>query len=488
MCSFIFLRSPDAPSDEMLVRANRFSRYRGPDRTTIERSVDELGCHLTLLHNLLDISGTAAPQPIVEQHGLQRIMAVFNGEVYNFRELGDYSCDTKCILPCYRSAQGHMARLLDGEFAVVTWDSHLSEVTVAVDPFLTKPVYWSLDENKGSFAVGTCGSSLRELGLPESRLMRPNSMLKVSFISEKTIITEAENQFAFSLNQDADCYDAWNSAFLDAVRKRALHGSHRPVVYLSSGYDSGAICAALNELHISYDTFSIAAGENRDLLEHRIDVNRRAVGARAFVSAGLSPAEVERIRIEILETVEPFRYAHEDRPGFVNTLQGDGGAVGAFFLAEWARREGRVVNLSGAGADEIISDYGWNGKKIYHHSQFGGLFPENLEKFFPWRKFYDDTQRSYLFKEEFILGRHGIEGRYPFLDRNVVQQFLSLSPRLKNRCYKAPIQQFLESANYPFEVDSKRGFAPAIQISQSLEVNQQSKAASILNRIVGLFR
>jgi hypothetical protein len=42
-----------------------------------------------------------------------------------------------------------------------------------------------------------------------------------------------------------------------------------------------------------------------------------------------------------------------------------------------------------------------------------------------------------------------------------VQEFLWLSPRLKNLEYKAPIAHFLRTHGYPFEAGVKRGFAPS---------------------------
>ena len=65
-----------------------------------------------------------------------------------------------------------------------------------------------------------------------------------------------------------------------------------------------------------------------------------------------------------------------------------------------------------------------------------------------------------MFKDEFVIGRHGIEGRYPFLDKQLVQEFLSLSAVLKNRTYKAPLEHFLMTNGYPFEPMMKRGFSP----------------------------
>ena len=78
--------------------------------------------------------------------------------------------------------------------------------------------------------------------------------------------------------------------------------------------------------------------------------------------------------------------------------------------------------------DEIISDYGWNGNKIYNHSSFGGRFPKSLNGFFPWHSFYDGTQIQYLNKEEYVAGAYGIETRYPFFDPCQLEHFLS-SPR-----------------------------------------------------------
>jgi asparagine synthetase B (glutamine-hydrolysing) len=265
------------------------------------------------------------------------------------------------------------------------------------------------------------------------------------------------------LEQYRTSYEEWTDAFLRAVRKRAVHGRQRPSVFLSSGYDSGAICLALNLAGIAYDTFSIDAGENQEVLDQRIQLNLAASCEAAFRLPGLQPADVERVAHELVRETEPFLYQHEDAPGAVTSLHADQGALGAHVLAGFARSKRRVVNLSGTGADEILSDYGFAGTKFYYHSEFGGLFPDDLTSIFPWKKFYGDTQRSYLFKDEFVLGRHGIEGRYPFLDKQVVQEFLSLSAALKNRTYKAPLEHFLRTHGYPFEPLKKRGFSPVVR-------------------------
>jgi len=87
------------------------------------------------------------------------------------------------------------------------------------------------------------------------------------------------------------------------------------------------------------------------------------------------------------------------------------------------RAQRGLIYLSGAGADEIISDYSRNGVPIYdaQHSGFNGVFPANLSTIFPWGNFYFGSQRAFLMKEELTSGAHGVEGRYPFLDPHVVQ-------------------------------------------------------------------
>jgi hypothetical protein len=82
-----------------------------------------------------------------------------------------------------------------------------------------------------------------------------------------------------------------------------------------------------------------------------------------------------------------------------------------------------------------------------------------------------------------VLGHFGLEGRYPFLSRHVVQEFLSLSVELKNASYKAPIKAFFEKYDYPFQEKVKLGFNPTEQNTKLLMVKKYLKnKMSWLNR------
>jgi asparagine synthetase B (glutamine-hydrolysing) len=459
MCSFLFCRTDAFLETALVEKANQVARKRGPDFTGMTRLVDKEGRNLIFLHNLLDISGKQIRQPARTEERNGNVL-LFNGEIYNYDRLRHVS-DTEHLLECIGSTKKciHAMKLLDGEYAILVYDYEFSSAVALTDCFMTKPLYFaSSSKDKSSFAVASYSSTLALLGFDRIEMAQPNSAYSIRFTGEGHSLCHQRSIFEFDLEQKNGDFDGWIRAFVRAVYKRATHGSHRPFVCLSSGYDSGAICLALNLLGIAYETFSLEAGEATDVLQQRIKMNQAATCTRAHVWNGLSGWKARRTARDLARNVEFFSYVHEDAPGFRNDIRRDEAALGLNFIAMHAASAGLKVCLSGAGADEICSDYGILGRKIYHHSEFGGLFPEDLSKIFPWRKFYGDTQRSYLMKEEMVLGRHGIEGRYPFLDRAVVQEFLLLDVGLKNSDYKAPLAYFLRKHGYPFEAGAKRGF------------------------------
>ena len=68
--------------------------------------------------------------------------------------------------------------------------------------------------------------------------------------------------------------------------------------------------------------------------------------------------------------------------------------------------------------------------------------------------------------QEYVSGAHGVEGRYPFLDTDVIQEFLWLTPEMKNAIYKAPIHQYMQLKQYPFDYLIKVGFGAKTDLSQ----------------------
>lgn len=473
MCGFFFAITPQRLSDGKVSRATRFIQRRGPDKNQVYRAIVDNNQHLVSSHYLLNVSGQTALQPIIvsDQSNKPIYLILFNGEIYNYRGLSTSANSDTEVLSQLLEAKGLIPfDKIDGEYAILIYDFVHNRVTIATDQFMTKPVYvgWSLDGSV--FGVASYPSALEAIGATKVAYSTPNSVINFEIANPSEWSLPAASPgidsetYHYSLVQHVNHYDLWEERFLQSVSKRAKHGSLPIFVPLSSGYDSGAICLALNILRIDYRTITINSAENQLILARRLEINSSESGScvEHILLPPLSAQECESIRCMIKRNCQPFEFIHSNQ-----TLLDDDGSIGAFRVAETARRRGWQVCLSGCGADEIISDYGFDGTKHYPHSQFGGLFPESLHGFFPWGKFYADTMRSYLFKDELIFGVFGIEGRYPFLDQQLTQEFLSLAAPLKNRAYKAPIMHFLEKYSYPFEPGAKRGFSPQAPAVQS---------------------
>ena len=176
----------------------------------------------------------------------------------------------------------------------------------------------------------------------------------------------------------------------------------------------------------------------------------------------INGGEIAKAYSYIKTNTEPFQFVTYSNSSNYNeywlSLIDDNGAKHLSHLCSYAIKDGKKILLSGQGADELFSDYGFGGIKKYNHSNFGGLFPEDLSTIYPWPSFYNSSMESYLAKEEYVAGSYGIEARYPFLDKDVVQEFLWLKPKVKNLHYKSVLYYYLKKYNFPFTENEKVGF------------------------------
>lgn len=442
MCSIFMTNKPTFDIEAV----NRYIRLRGPDHTEV---VTREG--LTFIHNLLSISGAFMVQPF--QGG--DVTAMFNGEIYNYKSFGDFASDGECLVPAYKEYGALFPQILDGEFAVILVDRASRSIILSTDIFATKPLHIALDGEH--FGIASYASALFAAGFEKVTKVPANRVCRIDLDNPRCY--EIGKVYEFSLEQYRRDFDGWTEAFELAVRKRAERCREKVFIGLSSGYDSGAISCALNKIGREYNAYSVTGRENDEVLAQRAALLR---GASTHALISPDPELKARAREYIDQRVEPLYYktysAQGDYNEFNLKLHDDNGATGLSMVCEAARRDGCKVYLSGQGADEIMSDYGFGGQRLYPHSNFGGLFPENLADIFPWPSFFGSSQESYLMKEEHVAGAYGIEARYPFLDRRVVQEFLALDHRLKNSRYKSALREYLESNAFPSFFDVKIGF------------------------------
>src|SRR5689334_17428082 len=146
MCGTCGLLAPSGRPDPALVeRMCDALRHRGPD----EGGVDERG-RCVLGHRRLQVIDLATgSQPVANETG--DITAVFNGEIYNFRELRAELAgheirgtgDTPVIPHLYEEHGVGFVERLGGMFALALWDAPRERLVLARDRVGKKPLLWT---------------------------------------------------------------------------------------------------------------------------------------------------------------------------------------------------------------------------------------------------------------------------------------------------------------------------------------------------------
>ncbi len=154
MCGLgaVLLASPDAVPEALLRQRGTAMAgmlwHRGPDGWDCWTAPGVMLAHTRL--KIIDTTDAAA-QPMHDDIGAVHL--VFNGEIYNFRELRAElaalghrfrsSGDTEVVVNGYREwGTGLFARLV-GMFAIAIWDSRRECLVVARDRFGEKPLYYT---------------------------------------------------------------------------------------------------------------------------------------------------------------------------------------------------------------------------------------------------------------------------------------------------------------------------------------------------------
>jgi asparagine synthase (glutamine-hydrolysing) len=259
-------------------------RHRGPDEQGFYNGQN---CNLGMCRlAIIDIKG--GQQPNRDSSG--RIVSVFNGEIYNFKELRELlikrgyslsgSGDSECIPFLYKEFGADFPKYLNGMFAIAIWDEEKKRGLLVRDRFGKKPLWCKSDGRRTSFASELKG--LRELNpdlefdpirLPEylqfGYINAPRSIYKnVWQLEPGTTIVFNENgkkenrywNFLVETIADLTFEDAKveaKSLIIDAVKLRLI--SERPVgAFLSGGIDSSLVTALMSrELGSNTHSYSI---------------------------------------------------------------------------------------------------------------------------------------------------------------------------------------------------------------------------------------
>ena len=156
ICGIVNFQSNNPPSLDILNRMNGTLVHRGPDDEGVY-----LSKHVGLaIRRLSVIDLKTGHQPIHNED--ESIWLVFNGEIYNYRELrielknkghNFYTnSDSEVIVHAYEQYGQNCVSELRGMFAFALWDERSQVFILARDRFGIKPLFYSILSDKIIFA------------------------------------------------------------------------------------------------------------------------------------------------------------------------------------------------------------------------------------------------------------------------------------------------------------------------------------------------
>jgi asparagine synthase (glutamine-hydrolysing) len=360
---------PRHPVDrELLVRMTSILAHRGPDADGFHT-----GPGIGLGHRRLSIIDLATgDQPMFNEDGT--VVAVFNGEIYNFKELRESliarghrlvtSSDTEVIVHAYEDEGPDCVKRLRGMFALAVWDASRRRLLLARDRAGKKPLYYAHDGERIAFASELKGL-LQDGGIKRSiRLEAMDDYLTFGVVPAPDTIFQDIAQlppahwlvwedgrvrlgeywdvpFGQVVERtETQALEELDDVLQDAVRVRLV--SDVPLgAFLSGGVDSTAVVEAMSRLrHGPVVTTAVGFAE-RELSElHH---------ARA-VADHLRTVHHEVLVRPDAANVLPQLVWHLDEPF------ADSSAVPTYYVSK-AAREHVTVALSGDGGDELFAGY-----------------------------------------------------------------------------------------------------------------------------------
>ncbi len=367
MCGIFGIVSRGSVSPDLLEKAARSLAHRGPDDSgTIHlKAADrEIGFAHTRL-SIIDLS-PLGHQPM--QDPVTGNWIVYNGEIYNFRELrkeleaagAEFKShsDTEVILAAYRVWGESCLTRLGGMFAFALWDAPRKRVLLARDPMGIKPLYYHQSDQ--SFIFASEVRTLLRTGLVPRRADPTGILSYLAFGSVYEPWTMVEGVMAVPPghvltveNGAVRSREYWNplqpsgntaadnlpAILRDAVLSHLV--SDVPVgVFLSGGIDSSALVAVLSRNGVRANTFSLVFQE----AEFNEGQYSREI-ARRF---GSEHHEIPVSQQDML-AVLPAALCAMDQP----TIDG----INTYLVSAKTRAAGVKVALTGLGADEMFAGY-----------------------------------------------------------------------------------------------------------------------------------
>lgn len=322
--------------------------------------------------SIIDFSADAN-QPLYNND--KTLAMVFNGEVYNYKDLRaeledkgykfQSKTDSEVVVHGYDYWGADVTKKLRGMFAFAIWDEKTQELFLARDMFGIKPLYYGAASYDGTFFFG---SEIKSF-LPHPKFKKElnkralRSYLTFQYPATKQtffkdifkldpgtwirvkdgVVLERQKFWDFNFQADKtismqQAVDEITSVLRDSVKVHQV-ADVKVGAFLSGGIDSSFITA----LFRPEDTFSVGF-KDYDGIFNETDLGRRLSEILGFKH------HMRLIDAEDFFNVLPTIQYHLDEP------QSNLSTVPLYFLSELASEHVTVV-LSGEGADELFGGY-----------------------------------------------------------------------------------------------------------------------------------
>jgi asparagine synthase (glutamine-hydrolysing) len=463
--------------------------------TLVHRGPDASGSHVDQgvalgATRLAIIDLVGGDQPIYSEDG--SICLVYNGEIYNYRELRRElsarghdlrtKTDSETIVHLYEDEGINLVKRLNGMFAFALWDTRRRTLHLARDRLGVKPLYYTWDGSTLMFASevrALLASGLRpaldldalvEL-LTFQNIVSSRSLFQgVSLVPAAGIVKLDEHGLSTEIHWDPlpEPQELSREEAIEGIRTRFDSGVERQLVsdvelasYLSSGLDSSSVVASavprLNRLTTFSTGFDVSEAEGIE-----IGFDESAAAAEFARSLGTHHHTLQ-LDANDMEMVLPRVVLHLEEPrmnfSYPNYLT-------AGFASRWVK-----VVLSAVGGDELFAGYPWRYSiadevdfiDAYYRYWTRLLSTDELREALPPqivseldlsrpRSVFDEILapsghlpnlerilyfelRTYLHGllliEDRLSMAHSLEARVPFLDNELVDFALTIPAQLK---------------------------------------------------------
>ena len=422
MCGIFFISNN--PINPTICENFEKGSGRGPEFSTIEQIDNNIfGFHRLAINGLDEISN----QPFL----IDDCVLICNGEIYNYRELAQYmgitlktNSDCEIIIYLYRKyGIDYCLQLLDGVFAFVLYDKRAKKIIASRDPYGVRPMFYYLC-NSGNIYIASEVKMIYNLVKNKSSIInfKPGRYLLMD-LHNNIYTINSYNQFTFrNINYNTDLnkiielnknvYTDIITYITNSVKKRVINTTERPIAcLLSGGLDSSLIAALVNRYYLKYtgkpvETYSIGLKDSPDILAAR----------QVAKHINSIHTEVVVTEQEFLDAIPEVIYTIESYD--TTTVRA---SVGNYLIAKYISKYSNAkVIFNGDGADELMGGY------LYMK-----MAPDEMSFDMETRRLLNDIYIYDVTRSDKSISSNGLEARTPFLDRQWVEFYLTISRNLR---------------------------------------------------------